>query len=84
METSIQKWGNSQGVRIARNLLKDANVAVGDVVSITAKANSIIIRKEKPKAKRKNFTLAELVKQIPPGYKPSEYDWGKPMGREVW
>ncbi len=80
METKIQKWGNSQGLRLAQHLLEQAHVEVGDAVSVSVKADAIIIRKRK----RKYPSLEELVKQIPPDYKPSEYGWGKPMGKEVW
>jgi antitoxin MazE len=82
METTIQKWGNSQGLRLARQVLKGANVAVGDTVSISVKTNTIIIRKN-PR-RRKKFDLTELVKRIPKDHKPYEYDWGNPVGKEAW
>jgi hypothetical protein len=30
MVTKIQKWGNSQGLRLARQMFEDAHLAVGD------------------------------------------------------
>ena len=35
MRAKIQKWGNSQGLRIAKNLLTDAQLDVGDQVDIS-------------------------------------------------
>jgi len=80
METTIQKWGNSQGLRLAQHVLKQAGVSVGDPVIISVQEDVITIRKPK----RKKFKLSELIKQIPTGNKPYEHDWGKPAGKEVW
>ena len=80
METTIQKWGNSQGLRIALPFLKQANIALGDTVSVTVQDDSIIVRKRKGK----KFDLVEMVKEIPADYKPSELSWGKPVGKEMW
>lgn len=80
METTIQKWGNSQGIRLQQFLLKEANVQVGDTVSVYVKADSIVIQKKLAKYP----TLEELLARIPKDYKPEEYDWGPPVGKEVW
>jgi antitoxin component of MazEF toxin-antitoxin module len=37
MVTKIQKWGNSQGLRLARQVLEDAHISVGDDVDVTAR-----------------------------------------------
>ncbi len=34
MVTKVRKWGNSQGLRPARQVLEDAHIAVGDVVEV--------------------------------------------------
>lgn len=82
METKIQKWGNSQGLKLPTNVLKQAGISVGDRVMVSVKAGVITIRKIK---KTKNYlSLSALLKQSPKGYKSDGYDWGKPMGREVW
>ena len=80
METTIQKWGNSQGVRIALPFLKQANIALGDAVSVTVQDDSIVLRK----LTGKKFNLAEMVKEMPSEYSSSEVVWGKPIGKEVW
>jgi antitoxin MazE len=43
----IQKWGNSNAVRIPKNILMTANMSENDEVSMIATENEIIIRKEK-------------------------------------
>ncbi len=80
METTIQKWGNSQGVRIALPFLKQANIALGDAVSVTVQDDSIVLRK----IVGKKFDIVEMVKEIPAEYSPSEVVWGTSTGKEVW
>jgi len=80
MTTKIQRWGNSQGVRIAKHLLTNAGVDVGDEVELSVEEGQIIVRK----VRRKKFDLKELVAQMPRRYKAREEDWGKPSGKEEW
>jgi len=39
---------------------------------------------EKPEVVRGKDNLQDLLKQIPKGHKPEEFDWGPPVGREEW
>jgi antitoxin MazE len=81
METSIQKWGNSQGLRLEKSLLNDAGLQTGTLVNVSVHKDTIVIRKAKPH----HPTLEELVARIPKGYVHKHEDlFGKPMGKEVW
>jgi antitoxin MazE len=82
MTTKVQKWGNSQGLRLPRHILEDANLSVGDNVDITAKDGVIII--SPVKRIRGKYDIKELLSRIPKDHKPQEIDWGKPVGKEVW
>ena len=82
MLAKIQKWGNSQGLRLAKNLLADAQFNVGDEVDISVKDGIMIVAPAKRIRGRHN--LKDLVTRIPENYQPGEVDWGKPVGREVW
>jgi len=82
MVTKIQKWGNSQGLRLARQVLEDAHIAVGDDVDVAARDGMIVIAPVR--RIRGKQSLQELVSRIPKNYKPGEVDWGEPAGREVW
>lgn len=82
MHTKIQKWGNSQGLRIARHLLKEAQIELGDEVDIVVHDGALII--SPLKNVRGRYKLDDLVKEMPADYKPEEIDWGKPEGKEVW
>ena len=43
----IQRWGNSNAIRLPKNILRTANINENDEVSITARENEIVIRKVK-------------------------------------
>jgi antitoxin MazE len=80
--TKIQKWGNSQGLRLPKHVLEQANISVGDNVDVTAKDGVIVISPSRLIRGRRD--LQELVSRIPAGYEAGEIDWGKPVGKEVW
>ena len=82
MITKVQKWGNSQGLRITRQLLEDAGIEVGDEVDVTARDGVILIAPVRRVRGKQN--LQELVSRIPKDYIASEVEWGKPVGKEVW
>ena len=82
MITKIQKWGNSQGLRLGKQVLVDARIAVGDSVDVAARDGVIVIAPVK--RIRGKLSLRDLVSRIPKDYKTREIDWGKPRGREVW
>jgi len=82
MHTKIQKWGNSQGLRLAKNVLEDARLGVGDEVDVAARDGIIVIA---PIRKiRGRYRLEDLVAQIPKDYQAGEVDWGEPVGKETW
>jgi len=82
MVTKVQKWGNSQGLRLAKQVLEDVRISVGDDVEVFARDGLIVITPvRRVRGKR---SLRELVSRIPRNCKPGEVDWGKPIGREAW
>jgi antitoxin MazE len=82
MVTKVQKWGNSQGLRLAKQVLEDARISIGDDVDVTARDGVIVIAPVR--RVRGKQSLQELVSRIPKRYKTEEIDWGKPVGKEVW
>ena len=81
MLVKVQKWGNSQGIRLSKEVLAEANILVGDELEIISTKDQLVI---KPVRKiRGKYQLQDLVSQIPQDYKPKEEDWGSPVGLEV-
>ena len=82
MLAKIQKWGNSQGLRLTKNLLTEAQIQVGDEVDLSVKSGVIVI--SPAKKIRGRYKLEELIARIPENYQNNEIGWGKPVGKEVW
>lgn len=82
MVTKILKWGNSQGLRIPRDLIAAAHLKLGDEVDLTVKDGAILITPAR--RVRGRLKLEELVARIPETDKPEETSWGTPTGKETW
>jgi antitoxin MazE len=82
MLAKIQKWGNSQGIRLTKNLLADAQLEVGDEVDIGVKDGIMIVTPVKKIRGKHN--LKDLVARIPENYQTGEVDWGDSVGKEAW
>jgi antitoxin MazE len=82
MVTKVQKWGNSQGLRLAKQVLEEARISVGDPVDVSTRDGVIVI--SPVRRLRGRLSLQELVSRIPKNYRPEEVKWGKPVGREDW
>jgi antitoxin MazE len=82
MVTKVQKWGNSQGLRLSRQLLEEAQISVGDDVDVAVHEGVIVVAPVKHRRGKHN--LRELVRRIPKGHQSEEMDWGHPVGQEVW
>ena len=80
MVSKVQQWGNSQGVRLPKNVLDLAHIAVGDEVEIIVDDRQILVKK----VRRSKYDLAELVSRIPKRYKAREVNFGRPVGKEEW
>ncbi len=80
MQAQIKSWGNSQGIRIPKDILEEAHFELDDVLDV--KINNGVIILEKPFRHR---TLEERAAEY--GGKlnlDGEFDTGAAVGREVW
>lgn len=82
MITKVQKWGNSQGVRLTRQMLDQAQLATGDSVEISVRAGTIIV--EPVRRVRGRYRLEDLVAEGGKPSKTKEISWGDPAGSEDW
>ena len=82
MITKVQKWGNSQGLRLSKEMLSGVQIGVGDAVEVTARDGAILIAPVR--RVRGRHDLRELVRRIPKNCKTAEVDWGGPVGKEAW
>jgi len=76
MASTLQKWGNSVGVRLPRPLLEQAGLDEGAKVDILVEGNHLVIRKARVR-------LADLLAQCKPENRPDPTDWGPDVGHEI-
>jgi antitoxin MazE len=79
MQATIQKWGNSQGVRIPKAFLEALGMMENDTIELNRVDDSIVISKV-----NKELTLDDIFKDYDGDLKAEDYDWGMSMGKEVW
>lgn len=82
MAINIQKWGNSQGIRIPKYVLDALNWSGTEQVEIIPNDDEIVIKKVNPAKERK--TINELFAEFDGDYTPEAITWGEPAGKEVW
>ena len=67
MEIALQKWGNSQGIRLSKAILKDLGITSEKATfEVEVKDKELILKKEREH----------------PG-QSKEADWGEPVGKEI-
>jgi antitoxin MazE len=79
MTNIVNKWGNSLGLRIPQPVASKVGFTAGTVVLIEVVNNTIVISPI-----RKKYSLDELLEGVTPELIGGEYDWGTPVGKEVW
>lgn len=88
MYTTIQKWGNSQGLRIPKPILEALGIRENDRVELIQSGDTLTIKKAVTaphKTLEERLTAfygkpIEEIARVPGG----ELDWGKAEGREEW
>ncbi|OHW63379.1 antitoxin MazE [Andreesenia angusta] len=79
MLAKIQKWGNSNGIRIPKSALETVHLKENDKVEIVVKEGNIIIMPLK-----KHKTFEERIAGFTGEYEYEEWDTGEPVGEEVF
>ena len=76
MAVTLQKWGNSVGVRLPKPMLEQVGLKEGAQVDVQVEGDHLVIR-------RKRVSLADLLAQCRPENRPEPIDWGPDVGREI-
>lgn len=80
MKTKISTWGNSQGVRLSKEILQEACLYPNDVLDVKAEKGQIILSKSS-----RHRTLEERAAAYDGQlFLDGEFDWDEPRGREIW
>ena len=78
MYTKIQKWGNSNAIRIPKTILEMTELSENDKVELRVQDGNITIIPVK-----KHISLAERIAEYEEKYTCEEWDVGTPKGKEV-
>jgi antitoxin MazE len=87
MQTTVVKWGNSQGIRLPKAFLQNIQIAENDPVDVSLENEKIVIKKINQKEHKTikqrliDFYGKDPIKHASP---QKEIDWGKPVGKEIW
>ena len=79
-QVSIAKWGNSLALRIPKNVADLAGWHAGDIVEFMPQQDAMLIKKTR---NIKKYRLSETIGSYHSA-EETEFDWGKPVGREIW
>jgi antitoxin MazE len=80
METKLQKWGNSDGIRIPSSYLKSLNLKTNDKVEINVENEKIVIYK----VKASKISLKEEFEKYNGENLSKEFTWDEDKGNEIW
>jgi len=75
----IKSWGNGQGIRLSKRILKEAALQVDDYLQVSVRGSEIVLTKafhHKSLQERAAAFGGEL-------HLSEEVDWGEPQGNEV-
>ena len=88
VQTNIRRWGNSQGIRLSKEILAQMNLQENDTVGINICDGKMTVEKvNKPKYHNLAERLEAFYKRpIDEIYVEStqEVDVGDPKGNEIW
>lgn len=87
MPTTVQKWGNSLGIRVPKAIAEQANLTTGTKVEFDTSDGVLTIRPHRPppsrRRRRSKYRLADLLKQMKPRHRHGEIDRSGPVGGEL-
>lgn len=79
MQTSVQTWGNSLGVRIPRGLAEEHRLGAGSEVSLSTRDGDLLVRPALPA----RLSLDDLLAEVTTANLHSSLDTGDAVGQEI-
>jgi len=80
MQTRVQKWGNSLGLRIPKLFARELDMVAGSAMDLSVANGQLVVRP----LRRKRFELHALLAEISDENLHEEISTGEPQGRESW
>jgi len=82
MATTVQKWGNSLGIRIPKSVAEQVDLKTGTKVEFDTSGGALTIRPARRRRRRGKYKLADMLAKMK-GPNPHGEFFGRPVGREV-
>ena len=83
MQVTPSKWGNSLGIRLPKEIVRQAGLEQGKPLEMTVEDGKVIIAAAK---RRRKYTIEQLMEGVTPELMreaAAEVDWGPDVGREI-
>ena len=82
MTTKIQKWGNSLGVRIPKEIAHETRMREGSIISFSVEDGVLMLSH----SKKLKYTLEGLMKGFDKKTQHTMVEWGHDVGGEkvIW
>lgn len=87
MKTTLQRWGNSQGVRIPKQLVERIGVSIGSevLISLSNDQSTITIAPvQDSRPVRGRHRIEDLIAASRPDAFDGGESWTNSQGKEVW
>lgn len=93
METHINSWGNSLAVRLPKYILDLYGLSKGAAMDLSVTEEGILLSPKKTKdpisemlQMTADIDIEKMCSAITDKNRPSpeDFDWGKPVGKEIW
>lgn len=77
-QVALKAWGNSQGIRIPKEIIDQMQLKTSDVFDISVENDVIVLRKQFV-----HKTFEERLAAYGGAISVCDFDWGEPKGKEI-
>ena len=77
-QVAIRSWGNSQGIRIPKDIMEHAGLSISDILEVTVEDGTIILKKA-----FRHRSFEERLAEYNGNISVNDFDWGEPTGKEM-
>lgn len=80
MRTRVQKWGNSLALRIPKSFAAETRLQQDSVVEVSLVNGTLVVSP----VQEPQFTLEQLLADVTPDNRPTEFETWSAVGQEAW
>jgi antitoxin MazE len=77
---NLQKWGNSRGLRITKDLIKRGKFSDTQPLKVSFQGSSMVLT---PVKSQSTLTLEAMLKGVTPEIVKDQFEWDGDMGLEI-